>query len=143
MSDCKVNAFVESEDEEDGDYAEIENKKIKMSYTHATRQLNPKKISKPDFEDDGFSDQVQDDDANEKEENDFERQLRLEKEEAERKASEKKLTRTDPDGTEYEYDPVIKGWFPKVCIIKDFDMHVPLSSRLGPCKKCCSSFDAI
>ncbi len=49
------------------------------------------------------------------EENDFERQLRLEKEEAERlKEQAEKKTKIDPDGTEYEWDPAVKGWFPKI-----------------------------
>jgi len=51
----------------------------------------------------------------EDEENEFERQLRLEKEEAERlKEQGEKKTKTDPDGTEYEWDPAMKGWFPKI-----------------------------
>jgi hypothetical protein len=52
------------------------------------------------------------------EEDDFQRQLRLEREEQQRKQSEEnkeeKKTRRDPDGTEYEWDPVVKGWFPKL-----------------------------
>jgi len=54
----------------------------------------------------------------EEEEDDFKRQLRLEREEQLRKQSEEskeeKKTRRDPDGTEYEWDPVVKGWFPKL-----------------------------
>ncbi len=55
-------------------------------------------------------------------EDDLRRQLRLEKELAEKKLIESEAasgeptvkTRKDPDGTEYEWDPVVKGWFPKV-----------------------------
>ena len=46
------------------------------------------------------------------EEDDFQRQLRLEREEAERikkLEKEEKKTKIDPDGTEYEWDPVVKG----------------------------------
>lgn len=50
-------------------------------------------------------------------------QLECEKEEAERKSKAGTVTtgtttevktRIDDDGTEYEWDPVVKGWFPKV-----------------------------
>lgn len=51
-------------------------------------------------------------------------QLQFEKEEAERKAKAgadaaaaaggQPKTRIDADGTEYEWDPMVKGWFPKV-----------------------------
>ena len=80
-------------------------KKQKTSFTTASRGASDKleKITK---------------ELQYKEENEFERQLRLEREEAEHKAAEKekapKQTRIDADGTEYEYDPVVKGWFPKV-----------------------------
>jgi hypothetical protein len=50
------------------------------------------------------------------EEDDFHRQLRLEREEQlskEKKEIEAK-TKKDSDGTEYEWDPNVKGWFPKV-----------------------------
>lgn len=56
-------------------------------------------------------------------EDDLKRQLRLEKEYAEKKAADEAeasakdnqvKTRIDPDGTEYEWDPAMKGWFPKV-----------------------------
>lgn len=79
-------------------------KKQKTSYTTASRSASDKleRITK---------------ELQYKEENEFDRQLRLEREEAERKAVEKaqKQTRIDADGTEYEYDPIVKGWFPKVC----------------------------
>ena len=52
------------------------------------------------------------------EENEFDRQLRLEKEEEqklkEKQGGEKKRTKIDPDGTEYEWDETAKGWFPKI-----------------------------
>lgn len=62
-------------------------------------------------------------------------QLQYEKEEAERKAkaattggnsvessttTSQAKTKVDPDGTEYEWDPVIKGWFPKVLLKRIF-----------------------
>ena len=58
-------------------------------------------------------------------EDDLKHQLRLEKEFAERASESKKMdegvsdetqvkTKIDPDGTEYEWDPSVKGWFPKI-----------------------------
>ena len=42
----------------------------------------------------------------------FEEQLALEKAEDEKKKAAK--TKTDEDGTEYEWDETKKAWFPKV-----------------------------
>jgi len=69
--------------------------------------LRPKKDSAAVGDDD--DDDESDDE--ESEENDFQRQLRLEKEEAERikNLDKEKKTKIDPDGTEYEWDPVVKG----------------------------------
>ena len=45
----------------------------------------------------------------------FEEQIRLQKLAAEgRVENEEKLTRTDEDGTVFEFDPEKKAWFPKV-----------------------------
>jgi hypothetical protein len=85
---------IESEEESD---TEVETKKLKVAYTTTSRKLLENNEEDKDESD---------------EEDDFRRQLRLEKEEAERVA--KKKTRIDPDGTEYEYDEQVKGWFPKV-----------------------------
>ena len=69
-------------------------------------------------------------------EDDLERQLRFEREEKERKEQMKKddaekaepiKTKIDPDGTEYEWDPAIKGWFPKVPIFVFFPKFVFLN----------------
>jgi hypothetical protein len=95
----------------------------KQMYTSATRSLSNKKLKKDS------EPKVEDYDSDEEaygmmlntvpesdDENDLQRQLRLEREEAERlkKQSEAKKTKIDEDGTEYEWDPVVKGWFPKV-----------------------------
>lgn len=50
----------------------------------------------------------------EEEEISFEEQLKLE--ELERKKREGTLTKTDPDGTVFEWDDNKKAWFPKVSI---------------------------
>ena len=57
-------------------------------------------------------------------EDDFERQLQLEKEE--QKKIEQGYTYTDPsDGTVYEWDDVKQAWFPKVQL-QDFVVnHLP------------------
>ena len=60
----------------------------------------------------GEEEEEDDSDDEEPEEDDFQRQLRLEREEAERIKKldkQEKKTKTDPDGTEYEWDPVVKG----------------------------------
>ena len=76
-------------------------------------------------------------------------QLQYEKEEAERKATAAAAaegksvpstdstttqvkTKVDPDGTEYEWDPVVKGWFPKVLFILEKNRleHLKLIYRL-------------
>ena len=97
-------------------------KKQKIIYTHKTRELIDKKPKATEDDDsDAEYEEVYDQDGTvhykkrraEPEEDDFERQLRLEREEAERKAAAKK-TKTDADGTEYEWDEAVKGWFPKV-----------------------------
>ncbi len=111
-----------SESDEDSDL-EVQ-KPVKKLYTKQTRELtsSTKKqkteevVDEYDSDDEAYHNMLKSGDHDENEEDDFERQLRLEKEEAERKKVEKeeKKTRIDPDGTEYEYDPVVKGWFPKV-----------------------------
>ena len=98
-------------------------KKQKIVYPQKTRDLVDKKAAKAEQEQDsdGELEEIYDQDGTlhykkrraEPEEDDFERQLRLEREEAERKAAAKK-TKTDADGTEYEWDETVKGWFPKV-----------------------------
>lgn len=92
-------------------------------YTTVTRDVSSKKFKKEETTDQVRVEEYDSDDeayANmlksaDDEEDDFARQLRLEKEEQERiKAESEKKTKTDPDGTEYEWDPVVKGWFPKI-----------------------------
>ena len=99
-------------------------KKQKIVYPQKTRDLVDKKAAKAEQEQDsdGELEEIYDQDGTlhykkrraEPEEDDFERQLRLEREEAERKAAAAKKTKTDADGTEYEWDETVKGWFPKV-----------------------------
>jgi hypothetical protein len=60
-------------------------------------------------------------------------QLKFEQEEAERKLKqeqEQPKTKIDEDGTEYEWDSAVKGWFPKVshlkavcCVALDFKLN--------------------
>lgn len=52
-----------------------------------------------------------DDDDDDSDEDDFARQLRLEKTKALQNQAEQVKTKTDPDGTVYEWDPAVKGWF--------------------------------
>jgi hypothetical protein len=116
-------------DSEEEELAPIQNKK--PAYTSQTRDLSTKPAKKQkttgELDQEPSSSEEEDDDsllkplaAEEEEEDDFARQLRLEKEESLRKASvaeqnEAKKTKIDPeDGTEYEWDPQIKGWFPKL-----------------------------
>ena len=92
----EMNNNIESEEDSDTE-VQTEVKKQKLSYTNVVRKFEEAEESEKD---------------DSEEEDDFRRQLRLEKEEAEKLA--KKKTRIDPDGTEYEYDEQVKGWFPKV-----------------------------
>lgn len=108
-----------SETEEENGFSE---KVQKIKYTKATRDVSsqPKKqktdkdVSDEEFEyesDEEYYQKLMNQETNEEDE--LKRQLRLEKEEAERvKKEEEKKRRKDPDGTEYEWDPVVKGWFP-------------------------------
>ena len=97
-------------------------KQPKVVYTHKTRELVDRKHkAESEGESDAEYEETYDQDGlvhykkrrAEPEEDDFQRQLRLEREEAERKAANKK-TKIDADGTEYEWDDSVKGWFPKV-----------------------------
>lgn len=118
----------ESEEESDLDESKISNKKPQFTNLPRPQDIKRKKFNEDDIEYDSEEDefvmpkQIVEEDT-EDEEDDFQRQLRLEREEAERKAvakaaekvkTEEKKTKTDPDGTEYEWDPVVKGWFPKI-----------------------------
>ena len=125
-----------SEEDSDVEMSNNENSKVaKKKYTHQTRDLSTKtknvKMEEGDEDSEIFDEnnleEVDDEEYfkrflnNEIEykEDDLERQLRLEREEQERKveakkATEEKKTKIDPDGTEYEWDPNVKGWFPKV-----------------------------
>lgn len=102
------------------------NKKAKTS-TVESGELNPDEIQYEDDEE--YYQKLIDSKESEKiSEMDMLRmQLEFEKEEAERKSKEaksggsnntsgegEKKTRIDEDGTEYEWDPAVKGWFPKV-----------------------------
>lgn len=97
---------VEEYDSDQEASTQPENKKQKVTYTTRPRSMidrdeHIRRLKELDY----------------KNENEFERQLRLEREEAERKKQEQtqlKQTRIDADGTEYEYDPIVKGWFPKI-----------------------------
>jgi hypothetical protein len=117
--------IVESDEEEfEETNDQLISEKKKHSYINQTRDLSnkPKKQRIDEFEEDSDSedDEEKDDKAVEEEEDDFARQLRLEKEEMLRKEAAAKLekkTKIDPDGTEYEWDPEVKGWFPKVILI--------------------------
>ena len=109
---------VNESEEEDELEQSIENKK--KNYINQTRELTskPKKVKTDDLEEEETSEEDSEDEKSVEKEDDFARQLRLEKEELERKekagAAEEKKKKNDPDGTEYEWDPQIKGWFPKV-----------------------------
>lgn len=94
----------------------------KPAYTRTARNVPSKKLKKNeevivdeyDSDDEEYGKMLQED-PDVDSEDEFERQFRLEKEEAERlKVKSEKKIKTDPDGTEYEWDPAVKGWFPKV-----------------------------
>jgi hypothetical protein len=123
------------EHDEDSDLEEETQKVEKISYAKASRDLSSGKKRKFNEEkenenneessDEGdlgdeeyFSQYKKSTDIIEYDEDDFHRQLRLEREEQlskEKKEIEAK-TKIDADGTEYEWDPTVKGWFPKVRI---------------------------
>lgn len=96
----------------------------KQAYVSATRNLSNKKAKKehePKVEDYDSAEEAYGNMLNtiaeSDDEDDLQRQLRLEREEAERlktQQSEEKKTKIDEDGTEYEWDPAVKGWFPKM-----------------------------
>jgi len=130
-----------SEDDSDVEMSSESTAKVnKKKYTHQTRDLSTKsKKSKLGDEDVDESEIIDEKILNEEEddeeyfkrflnkeieykEDDLEMQLRFEREEQERKAAakkeeESKKTKTDPDGTVYEWDENVKGWFPKVNLI--------------------------
>jgi hypothetical protein len=54
-----------------------------------------------------------DDDDDDNGEDDFNRQLRLEQTKKLQHQAEQIKTKTDPDGTVYEWDPTVKGWLVK------------------------------
>lgn len=126
-----------SEEDSDIEQGEEESiKKHKKVYSHQTRDISTgtkKQKVEQEVEEDELDlenliekDVVDDEEYYQKlmpkdidyEEDDFKRQLRFEQEEQLRKEQKKKdeevKTKKDPDGTEYEWDPAIKGWFPKV-----------------------------
>lgn len=107
-----MSTNIESEEDSDQEIETIEPaKKQKISYATIARK----------FEKSEGTDESDDED-------DFKRQLRLEKEEEERRL--KKKTRIDPDGTEYEYDEQVKGWFPKVFLSLYALHHSSFNKRL-------------
>ena len=118
-----MSAISESDEDSDLDQQVTkEAKPVKKAYIHKTRELTVKKQKKEsdiavdeyDSDDEAYNKMLTN--APEDEEDEFERQLRLETEEAARvkEQQEQKKTKTDPDGTEYEWDETVKGWFPKV-----------------------------
>ncbi|CAF0886529.1 unnamed protein product [Adineta ricciae] len=74
-----------------------------------------------------------DDDDDDNDEDDFARQLRLEKTKELQNQAEQVKTKTDPDGTVYEWDPAVKGWFPKVSeeFLVEHHMNYGLESSSG------------
>lgn len=50
-------------------------------------------------------------DSDDDDEDEFARQIRLQNANQLQKKNELNRTRVDPDGTVYEWDPVVKGWF--------------------------------
>lgn len=50
------------------------------------------------------------DEDDDDDEDDFDRQIRLEQTKKLQNAAEQTKTKVDPDGTVYEWDPVVKGW---------------------------------
>lgn len=109
-----------SESEEENGCTE---KGSKIKYTKVTRNVSSKvkkqktdnELTDEEFEyesDEEYYQKLMNQDET-SQEDDLKRQLRLEKEESDRKEKEQeKKRRKDPDGTEYEWDPVVKGWFP-------------------------------
>jgi hypothetical protein len=128
-----ADVIVESDEEEfDETNSQLISEKKKHPYIRQTRDLStkPKKQKLDELEVDQSDSEEEDDEENddkvEEEEDDFARQLRLEKEEMMRKEAAAKIekkTKIDPDGTEYEWDPEIKGWFPKVLLIKFLNFY--------------------
>jgi len=115
---------IEYDSDEETEYKETASAQASLSkqaYTRTARNVSSKKFKKSDevrvdeydSDDDEYGKMLQAPDVDSEDE--FERQLRLEKEEGERLKTEgEKKTKIDPDGTEYEWDPAVKGWFPKV-----------------------------
>lgn len=102
-------------------------KKQKLGTNEQGAEINPDEIEYEDDEE--YYQKLMASKAAEKEDemDMLKMQLQLEKEEAERKAKmsvsessssssggQATKTRVDADGTEYEWDPIVKGWFPKV-----------------------------
>jgi hypothetical protein len=120
-----ADGIVESDEEEFEETGnQVISEKKKHAYIHQTRGLStkPKKQKIEELEDESESEEDEENNevVEEEEEDDFARQLRLEKEEMLRKEEADKVekkTKIDPDGTEYEWDPEVKGWFPKVSLI--------------------------
>ncbi|CAF3075198.1 unnamed protein product, partial [Rotaria sp. Silwood2] len=74
-----------------------------------------------------------DDDDDDDDEDEFNRQIRLEETKKLQNEAEKTKTRVDPDGTVYEWDPNVKGWFPKVSeeFLVEHHMNYGLESSSG------------
>ncbi|CAF0859237.1 unnamed protein product [Adineta steineri] len=97
-----------------------------------TKAKKPKKnvtyqrVARPSTYDD-------DDDDDDNDEDDFNRQLRLEQTKKLQNQAAKIKTKTDPDGTVYEWDPAVKGWFPKVSeeFLVEHHMNYGLESSSG------------
>lgn len=132
--------MAEVDSDEEGRMREEESESKKPVYTRATRDVSDRPVGSKKLKVTGEADQpgelnpdeieYEDDEeyyqklmtSKESEKEDemdmLKMQLELEKEEAERKLKAGKptetKTRVDEDGTEYEWDPVVKGWFPKV-----------------------------
>ncbi|CAF3277473.1 unnamed protein product [Rotaria socialis] len=72
-------------------------------------------------------------DDDDDDEDEFDRQIRLEKTKKLQNEAEKTKTRVDPDGTIYEWDPNVKGWFPKVSeeFLVEHHMNYGLESSSG------------
>ena len=66
-------------------------------------------------------------------EDEFNRQLRLEKTKKLQNHAQHVKTKVDPDGTVYEWDPTVKGWFPKVSeeFLVEHHMNYGLESSSG------------
>jgi hypothetical protein len=74
--------------------------KVKKAKANVTYQRAARPATYEDDDDD-------DDDDNE---DDFNRQLRLEQSKKLQNQAAQVKTKTDPDGTVYEWDPAVKGW---------------------------------